>query len=406
MPSLADSPELVGFFSYSRDDDADSNGALSALRDRIQRELRGQLGRSARDFRIWQDKEAIPPGRLWEDEIRAALGQSVFFIPIITPTTLRSPYCRVEFDAFLARERALGRDDLIFPILYIRVPALEDRGQREADPVLAMIARRQYVDWRQLRHLDVRSGRVGEAVEYLCSNIADALRRPHGTPVDFHPGPEASAERKRDAYDQRSEKIPPTVREQPRREAPDAAAAVAASDDTPMEPTIRNFASASPERSNSSEELSLAASLTYGAALGFVVMAAIALIVAAIFSSREFHSFHFREFDFKDYSIIFLVYGIVGGVFGLGYGILQRHLPRSKTNHIATSAICAGIASVVLVLAISVSKSDYPAANFLLLLFLGGAIWGALVAAMFRRIGKFRRIWKAHRLRNTALPHR
>jgi hypothetical protein len=59
MPALAENRELVGFFSYSREDDVDSKGALSALRDRIQRELRGQLGRSARDFRLWQDKEAI-----------------------------------------------------------------------------------------------------------------------------------------------------------------------------------------------------------------------------------------------------------------------------------------------------------------------------------------------------------
>ena len=35
MSSLADLPELVGFFSYSREDDADSQGALSALRYRI-----------------------------------------------------------------------------------------------------------------------------------------------------------------------------------------------------------------------------------------------------------------------------------------------------------------------------------------------------------------------------------
>jgi hypothetical protein len=62
MSSLADLPELIGFFSYSREDDADSQGALSALRGRIQGELRGQLGRTAKTFRLWQDKEAIPSG--------------------------------------------------------------------------------------------------------------------------------------------------------------------------------------------------------------------------------------------------------------------------------------------------------------------------------------------------------
>ena len=134
MSSLADFPELVGFFSYSREDDEDSNGALSALRDRIQRELRGQLGRSFKSFRLWQDKEAIAPGKLWESEIRTAVAHSAFFIPIITPTVVKSPFCKFELDSFLARERALGRSDLVFPILYIRVPSLEDGGQQN-DPV-------------------------------------------------------------------------------------------------------------------------------------------------------------------------------------------------------------------------------------------------------------------------------
>jgi formylglycine-generating enzyme required for sulfatase activity len=177
MSSLAELPELVGFFSYSRDDDADSLGALSALRSRIQGELRGQLGRTARTFRLWQDKEAIPSGRLWETEIKNAVAQSVFFIPIITPTVVASPYCKFELESFLAREAALGRDDLVFPILYIDVPGLEDGAECQNDPVLSLIAKRQYADWRKLRHTDARTTDTSEAVERFCTHIRDALRR-------------------------------------------------------------------------------------------------------------------------------------------------------------------------------------------------------------------------------------
>jgi hypothetical protein len=184
MSSLADLPELVGFFSYSREDDEDSYGALSALRDRIQRELRAQLGRSMRTFRLWQDKEAIAAGKVWESEIKAAVSQSVFFIPIITPTVVGSQYCRFELEAFLAREAALGRDDLVFPILYIRVLALEDSAHLQKDPVLSIIAKRQYVDWREFRLRDVNSTEVKEAVERLCANICDALRRPSLSPEE------------------------------------------------------------------------------------------------------------------------------------------------------------------------------------------------------------------------------
>jgi hypothetical protein len=184
MSSLADLPELVGFFSYSREDDADSFGALSALRSRIQAELRGQLGRTAKTFRLWQDKEAIPSGTLWETEIRNAVGQSAFFIPIITPTVVSSSYCRFELDAFLGREAALGRSDLVFPILYIDVPALHDSARRENNVVLSLIARRQYFDWREFRYLDINATEVRQAVGRFCTHIRDALQRPWASPQE------------------------------------------------------------------------------------------------------------------------------------------------------------------------------------------------------------------------------
>src|ERR1700680_3176754 len=105
MSSLAELPEL----SYSREDDADDRGELSALRDCIERELGTQLGRSKEKFGVWQDKEEIPYGTLWEERIKTAVAKSVFFIPIITPRVVKSPYCRFELDLFLAREAMLGR---------------------------------------------------------------------------------------------------------------------------------------------------------------------------------------------------------------------------------------------------------------------------------------------------------
>src|SRR6476620_4363613 len=137
MASLADTPDLVGFFSYSREDDEGSGGRLSKLRERIQEELRGQLGRTKADFRLWQDKVAIAHGELWEDTIKKGISESVFFIPIITPTAVRSSYCKFEFESFLAREKGLGRSNLVFPILYIPVPALTGDRWRH-DPLLAI----------------------------------------------------------------------------------------------------------------------------------------------------------------------------------------------------------------------------------------------------------------------------
>ena len=96
MGSLAQLPELVGFFSYSRRDDKDFRGSLFALRVEIQRELSALLAH--RNFRLWQDQDAIDPGELWESKIKSAIEQSVFFIPIVTPRAVTSLHCKLEFE--------------------------------------------------------------------------------------------------------------------------------------------------------------------------------------------------------------------------------------------------------------------------------------------------------------------
>jgi hypothetical protein len=219
MSCLDDLPELVGFFSYSREDDEGSDSALSALRERIQHELRAQLGRSRRAFRLWQDKQAIAAGKLWEAEIKTAVSQSVFFMPIITPTAVKSPYCKFELEAFLAREAELGRDDLVFPILYMKVPELENRTRQKSDLVLSTIAKRQYVDWREFRHSDVRSKEVKEAVERFCSHVCEALRREWVTPEERKAQEEAAALERAEAERKRREAEAKRSEEEARRKA-------------------------------------------------------------------------------------------------------------------------------------------------------------------------------------------
>jgi hypothetical protein len=187
MSSLADLPHLVGFFTYSREDDEGSNRALSALREAIQNELSAQLGRTHKDFRIWQDKSAISLGTLWEKQISQGINESVFFVPIITPRALRSQHCAYEFQAFLTRETELGRDDLVFPILYIPVPALEDEKLWRDDPILRIVATRQYLDWRELRHHDPRSIEVQQKLEWYCRGITNALYETWIPPISPSP---------------------------------------------------------------------------------------------------------------------------------------------------------------------------------------------------------------------------
>jgi hypothetical protein len=201
MPSLADLPELVGFFSYSRRDDQHAEGALSRLRARIYSELRLQLGR---DLRLWQDTAAIPEGTLWEQEIKSAIAEAVFFIPIVTPSAVGSKHCRLEFKSFLNREQALGRGNLIFPLLYVRVPALEHEEEWRRDDVLEIIGMRQYIDWQDYRHRDLREPEIARKIELYCRNIVETLRRPWISPEERRGAQEAEARRATEEAEQRA----------------------------------------------------------------------------------------------------------------------------------------------------------------------------------------------------------
>jgi formylglycine-generating enzyme required for sulfatase activity len=204
MSSLSELPELVGFFSYSRSDDQHSGGALSRLRARIHDELRLQLGR---DVRLWQDTAAIPDGALWADEIKRAVAESAFFVPIVTPSAVGSPHCKHEFDSFLKREEALGRHNLVFPILYIRVPGLEDEQQRRENELLRIICARQYVDWQKLRLRDWASADVAERIEQFCRNIVDALQQPWLPPEERQRREQAEARRRAEEQLQQEEEL-------------------------------------------------------------------------------------------------------------------------------------------------------------------------------------------------------
>jgi hypothetical protein len=151
---------------------------LSALRDRIQEDIRSLLGISSNKFRLWQDKQAIASGKLWKSEIESAVAQSVFFIPIITPTSIKSKYCMYELELFKGRLKGLGQNDLVFPLVYYPVPELRDSNLPEAHPLLSLIASHQFVDWGEdfsLRSLD--DFEVQKAIRKLTTNIADAIRR-------------------------------------------------------------------------------------------------------------------------------------------------------------------------------------------------------------------------------------
>ena len=71
-----------------------------------------------------------------------------------------------------------------------------------------MIARRQYVDWREFRHRDVYSTEVLKAIEQLCSEIVEALSRPDPEEAEKerHTQEEVEQRRRQQEEEQRQQK--------------------------------------------------------------------------------------------------------------------------------------------------------------------------------------------------------
>jgi F-box protein 11 len=181
----------MAFMSYVRLDDKYEEGRLTELRQRLESEVKMRTGLP---FRIFQDRQDIRWGQNWKRRIHESLDQVTFLIPILTPSFFESDACRDELTTFLEREAELDRGDLILPIYYVGIPAL-DGEQPNDDPIIATIRERQSFDWRPLRFEPPQSPTVGRAFEQLALNIRATLGEVEVQPAQkASPGAASSAE--------------------------------------------------------------------------------------------------------------------------------------------------------------------------------------------------------------------
>lgn len=165
---------LAVFFSYARADDLAENGRISELRKKLESELRVLSGDL---WEVFQDTEDIDIGQPWQQRLGEGLAVSTFFVAILTPTYFKRPFCRGELEQFFAREKEMGRNDLIFPVLYLQTPMLTDADAIQADSLASMVAARQCDDWRQDRNFSLKSNRVKERITQLAEAILSAQQR-------------------------------------------------------------------------------------------------------------------------------------------------------------------------------------------------------------------------------------
>ncbi|MDD9206750.1 toll/interleukin-1 receptor domain-containing protein [Georgenia sp. 10Sc9-8] len=156
----------VGFWSYAHDDNELDDGRVLDLAGHLKNEYALLTGES---LDIFVDREALAWGDTWRARIDGALVETTFFIPIITPRYFTREECRRELLAFSRETQRRAVPDLVLPILYVTVP---DLNAENPDEAVALVARRQYVDWRDLRLSAINSVAYRTAVNGLAVRLA------------------------------------------------------------------------------------------------------------------------------------------------------------------------------------------------------------------------------------------
>jgi hypothetical protein len=179
------SGDFAAFLCYARFDDEHDDGQLSMFRDRLAAEVRAQTGR--REFVIFQDRASIGWGENWRARVEETLDAVSLLLVVVTPGLFGSAECRGEVARFAARERKLGRSDLILPVYYISAREMEDPAVREGDEIAALLAGRQFADWRDLRFEPLSSPLSRKAIAALASRLRDTFWLSAGAPAGQSP---------------------------------------------------------------------------------------------------------------------------------------------------------------------------------------------------------------------------
>ncbi len=189
--------QSAAFMSYVRFNDQHDDGQLTQFRERLSAEVRAQTGE---EFPTFQDRSDIAWGQAWRQRIDQALDAATLLVVIITPSFFRSAACRAEVERFVARERELGRQDLILPVYYVSTPELDNPVLRDADELTRVVASRQLADWRELRFEPFTSPVVRRTLAQLATRMRDTLlRQPaDAPPVSGNPGQAAATFQKID----------------------------------------------------------------------------------------------------------------------------------------------------------------------------------------------------------------
>jgi hypothetical protein len=158
----------AGFWSYAREDDERDAGRIRGLADAVRNEYSLLTGR---DLSLFIDRD-LQWGEVWRERIDEALSATTFFIPVITPRYFTREECRRELLTFAGHAKSLGREDLVMPIYWVDVVALENKDF-QGDEALELVSAMERADWRQVRLESVDSSAYRTEVSALAARLAE-----------------------------------------------------------------------------------------------------------------------------------------------------------------------------------------------------------------------------------------
>ncbi len=122
------------------------------------------------EIEVFVDRDDLSWGDEWRERIDEAHEETACFIPVVTPRYFARPECRRELLTFAGHAESLGVGELLLPVLYVDVPGLDEKSDDEA---VALVARTEYEDWRELRLEDEDSHAYRKGVHRLAVRLAE-----------------------------------------------------------------------------------------------------------------------------------------------------------------------------------------------------------------------------------------
>jgi hypothetical protein len=119
------------FVSYSYPHTAGRDDRESILFKDLSEDVGELVGRNIAEYPGFMDHSTMQGGEYWSPEILTAVGQCQVFVPLISPSSVRSVWCAMEWDAFARRKlvkkdpKARNNRSAILPVLWAKVQRSE-----------------------------------------------------------------------------------------------------------------------------------------------------------------------------------------------------------------------------------------------------------------------------------------